>query len=133
MLKIPSPKAMSLSTPQLSPQISPTILPLFKAIDIQIHSSPSHEHITESITPTMTVSDPLQYAIPQTVGEATPLEFYETLAGSSSGATTTNVESIDLHLDFSFISKTPLKATTVSSNLCSCGKSLEPRKWGICF
>ncbi|KAJ0715479.1 hypothetical protein HanPI659440_Chr13g0501601 [Helianthus annuus] len=61
----------------------------------------------------MTVSDSVQSAIPQTVEEATPLEFYETLVGSSGGAATINVESTVLQLDSSFISKTLLKETTV--------------------
>ncbi|MFS7930878.1 hypothetical protein Hanom_Chr04g00349431 [Helianthus anomalus] len=62
----------------------------------------------------MVVSERVQLDIPQTVEEVTPLEFHEILDGSSSGGATTNVESTDLHLDSSFISKTPLKETTVN-------------------
>ncbi|MFS7939327.1 hypothetical protein Hanom_Chr05g00450371 [Helianthus anomalus] len=61
----------------------------------------------------MTKSKQLQSVIPQTVEEVTPLEFQETLGGSSSGATTTTFESIDLQLDSGYILKTPSKATTV--------------------
>ncbi|MFS7929288.1 hypothetical protein Hanom_Chr04g00330741 [Helianthus anomalus] len=113
MLKSPSPRALSLSTPLPSSPIPPTLVPLFEAIDIQTQSSPSHQHITESTTPEMTMTDPVQSAIPQTVKEVTPIEFTETLDGSSSGADTTNFESTYLNLDSSFISKAPLKATTV--------------------
>ncbi|MFS7917026.1 hypothetical protein Hanom_Chr03g00184291 [Helianthus anomalus] len=115
MFKRPSPGANSLSTPLTSSPIPPTILPLFEAIEIQTQSSPSHQHITESITSTLPVSEPIQLVIPQTVEEATPLEFHEILVGSSSGAATTDVGSTDLHLDNSYINQTPLKATTTES------------------
>ncbi|MFS7944883.1 hypothetical protein Hanom_Chr06g00517481 [Helianthus anomalus] len=92
MLKSPSPGAMSLSTPIPSSSISPTFVTLFEAIDIQTHSSPSYEHITKSLTSTIVVSEPVQLANPQTVDEATPLEFHEILDGISSGAVTTDAE-----------------------------------------
>ncbi|MFS7997368.1 hypothetical protein Hanom_Chr12g01140951 [Helianthus anomalus] len=40
-----------------------------------------------------------------------PVEFYETLGGSSSGAATATVEPIGDQLDSGYIIKTPLKAT----------------------
>ncbi|MFS7947401.1 hypothetical protein Hanom_Chr06g00547851 [Helianthus anomalus] len=127
MLKSLSPRAMSLSTPIPSSPLRPTLIPLFEAIDTQTISNPSHQHITESITSTIVVSEPVQIAIPQTVEEATPLEFHEILEGISSGAAITNVESIDLHLDSSFISKTPLKATTAVATKVSTAVEGSPQ------
>ncbi|MFS7980724.1 hypothetical protein Hanom_Chr10g00942651 [Helianthus anomalus] len=72
MLKIPSPRAMSLSTPQRSPQIPSTIIPLFKEIEIQTRISPSHSPIIESTLPQMTDSEQLKSAIPRTAEEAIP-------------------------------------------------------------
>ncbi|KAJ0741053.1 hypothetical protein HanOQP8_Chr06g0223601 [Helianthus annuus] len=63
----------------------------------------------------MTVFEPVQSAIPQTVEEVIPFEFYVTLDGSSSGAVATHVESTYLHLENSFISKTPLMANTIEA------------------
>ncbi|MFS8027062.1 hypothetical protein Hanom_Chr16g01494231 [Helianthus anomalus] len=110
---------MSFSTPQPSPQILSTIIPLFDAIDIQTRIIPSYSPITESTLPQMTGSEQIQFVIPQTAGEATPPEFQETIGGSSSGATTTTVESIGLQLDSGYILKTPLKATTVEDTIVS--------------
>ncbi|KAJ0600577.1 hypothetical protein HanIR_Chr03g0118691 [Helianthus annuus] len=115
MLKSPSPGAMSLSAPQPSSAIPTTIIPLFEIIDIQTQNSLSHQHITKSITQQMTVSEPIQSANPQTVEEDTPHEFYKTLGGISSGATTTTGEPIGFLLDNGYITKTPLKATTVEA------------------
>ncbi|KAF5761382.1 hypothetical protein HanXRQr2_Chr16g0764481 [Helianthus annuus] len=67
----------------------------------------------------MTDSEQIQSVIPQTAEEATPPEFQETIGGSSSGATTTTVESIGLQLDSGYILKTPLKATTVEDTIVS--------------
>ncbi|XP_021995987.1 cell wall protein RTB1-like [Helianthus annuus] len=121
MINSPSPRAFSLSTPLTSSPIPPTIIPLFEAIEIQTQNKPSHQHITESTPSTLAVSDPIQLANPQTTEEDTPLEFPEILVGSSSGAATTDVGSTDLHLDNSFISKTPLKATTTVSTKVTTG------------
>ncbi|KAJ0579484.1 hypothetical protein HanHA300_Chr04g0118451 [Helianthus annuus] len=63
----------------------------------------------------MSVSEPIQSAIPQTLEKLTRLEFYENLGGSSSGAATTTVEPIGYQLDSGYIIKTPLKATTVEA------------------
>ncbi|KAJ0458442.1 hypothetical protein HanIR_Chr15g0785141 [Helianthus annuus] len=71
----------------------------------------------ESIPQQMTVSEPIQSAIPQTVEEVTPPEFHETLGGNSSGAATTTVESIGLQLWSGYILKNPLKATTVEATI----------------
>ena len=82
----------------------------------------------------MAVSDKNQLVIPQTVEEATSLGFHEILVDSSIGAATTDVESTDLHLDSSFIYKSPLKATTAeitSVTSANSGKSPVPRKRGI--
>ncbi|KAJ0480487.1 hypothetical protein HanIR_Chr13g0632241 [Helianthus annuus] len=49
-------------------------------------------------------------AIPATTEEVTLQELQVTPVSSSSGAATTNVEPIGLHLDSGFIHKTPLKA-----------------------
>ncbi|MFS8025098.1 hypothetical protein Hanom_Chr16g01470941 [Helianthus anomalus] len=103
---------MSLSTPIPSSPIPPTILPLFEAIDIQTQSSPPHQHIPESIKPEMTVSEPVQYAIPE-LRRLHPLSFTKLLEVVQVEQLLHNVESTDLHLDSSFISKTPLKATNV--------------------
>ncbi len=69
----------------------------------------------------MAMSEPPQFVIPQTAEEDTPLEFHEIPVGSSSGAATTDVGSTDLHLDSSFISKTPLKTTTADAIKVSTG------------
>ena len=84
----------------------------------------------------MNVSEPIQSAILQTVEEVIPVEYYETLGGSSSGAATTTVEPIGDQLDSGYIIKTPLKETTdeVTTVIsASVGSPLEPRKRGICF
>ncbi|XP_021975328.1 uncharacterized protein LOC110870455 [Helianthus annuus] len=122
MLNSLSPWANSLSTPLSISPIPPSIIPLFDAIEIQTQSSPSHQHITESTTSTLAVSEPIQLVNPQTTEEATPLEFHEILAGSSSGTATTDVGSTDLHLDTSFINKNPLKATTAEATKVSTGE-----------
>ncbi|MFS7945148.1 hypothetical protein Hanom_Chr06g00520741 [Helianthus anomalus] len=69
----------------------------------------------------MVVSDPPQLVIPQIAEEVTPQEFQEIVVGSSSGAATTDVGSTDLHLDSSFISKTPLKAISSMGTKVSTG------------
>ncbi|KAM0057439.1 hypothetical protein Hdeb2414_s0005g00158191 [Helianthus debilis subsp. tardiflorus] len=112
MFKSPSPRAIILSRPQPSAQVPSTILPLFEAIEFQKENSSSNAHITESRLQQMTVSEPIQSHILQTVEEVIPVEYYEILGGSSSGATTTTVEPIGDQLDSGYIIKTPLKATT---------------------
>ncbi|KAJ0522838.1 hypothetical protein HanIR_Chr10g0487001 [Helianthus annuus] len=121
MLNSPHPGANSLSTPLPLSQIPPSIIPLFDAIEIQTQSSPSHKHIKESTTSTMVVSEPPQLVIPQTAEEVTPQEFLEIPISISSGAATTDVGSTDLHLDSSFISKTPLKAISSMGTKVSTG------------
>ena len=111
MFKSPSPRAITLSTPQPSTQVPSTILPLFEAIEFQKENSSSNAHITESRSQQMTVSEPIQSPILQTVEEVIPVEYYETLGGSSSGAATTTVEPIGDQLDSGYIIKTPLKST----------------------
>ncbi|MFS8024262.1 hypothetical protein Hanom_Chr16g01461161 [Helianthus anomalus] len=91
MLKSLSPRAMSLSTAIPSSSIPPKFVTLLQAIDIQTHSSPSHEHFAEILTSTIATSEPVQLANPETVEEAIPLESHEILDGILSGATTTNV------------------------------------------
>ncbi|MFS7976360.1 hypothetical protein Hanom_Chr10g00891571 [Helianthus anomalus] len=134
MFKSPSPRAISLSTSQPSSQVPSTILPLFEAIEIQKQNSSSHPHITESRAQQITMSEPIQSAILQTVEEVIPVEFYETLGGSSSGAATTIVEHIGDQLDSGYIIKTPLKATadkvtTVIS--ASVGSPKNQEKWAF--
>ena len=58
----------------------------------------------------MVVSDNFQMTNPQTAEEDTPLEFPEIPAGSSSGATTTDIRPTGRFLDSGYISKSPLKA-----------------------
>ncbi|MFS7918062.1 hypothetical protein Hanom_Chr03g00196491 [Helianthus anomalus] len=83
-------------------------------MDQTLYSS-SQPPITENILQQVTKSDSSIFANPSTVEEATPLELHVTLDGSSSGATTTAVESSYLHMDSSYISRTPLKATTANA------------------
>ncbi|KAJ0784708.1 hypothetical protein HanLR1_Chr01g0034881 [Helianthus annuus] len=112
MFKSPSPRAITLSTPQPLTQVPSTILPLFEAIKFQKENSSSNAHITESRSQQLTVSEQIQSPILQTVEEVIPVEYYETLGGGSSGAATTTVEPIGDQLDSGYIIKTPLKATT---------------------
>ncbi|XP_022040054.1 RNA polymerase II degradation factor 1-like [Helianthus annuus] len=85
MHKSPSPRAMSLSTPQPSPSIPRTFIPLLNAIEPQIQLSSSQPPIIESTLPQVSESEQSQSANPQaSIEEATPLEFQETLGGSSS-------------------------------------------------
>ncbi|MFS8024134.1 hypothetical protein Hanom_Chr16g01459661 [Helianthus anomalus] len=67
------------------------------------------------------MSEPIQLANPQTAEEVAPLEFHEIHVCGSSGVATTDVGSTDLHMDSSFISKTPLKATTADAIKVSTG------------
>ncbi|MFS7918655.1 hypothetical protein Hanom_Chr03g00203671 [Helianthus anomalus] len=121
MLNNLSPQVSSLATPLSTSQIPSSIIPLFDAIEIQTQSSPSHQHITNSTTATLAVSEPIQLVNPQITEEVKPLEFYKILASSSNGAATTDVGSTDLHLGSSFINKTHLKATTADTTNVSTG------------
>ncbi|MFS8002217.1 hypothetical protein Hanom_Chr13g01199491 [Helianthus anomalus] len=76
-LNSPPPMANSLSKPLPTSPIPPTIIPLFEAIEIQTQNNPSHQHITESTTFTLVVSEPIQFANPQIAEEDIPLEFPE--------------------------------------------------------
>ncbi|KAJ0695195.1 hypothetical protein HanPI659440_Chr15g0617411 [Helianthus annuus] len=90
----------------------------------------------ESIPQQMTVSEPIQSAIPQTVEEVTPLEFHETLSGNSSGVAITTVKSIGLQLYNGYILKTPLKATTVEATTVTSvpvGSPQNQEKWAFVY
>ncbi|KAJ0599271.1 hypothetical protein HanRHA438_Chr03g0105531 [Helianthus annuus] len=117
MLQSPSPKAMSLSTPQASTPIPPTFIPLLDAIETRIQLSPSHSPVKEIALPHVTESEQTQFANPQPTKEDIPLEFQETLGGSSSETATTTGEPIGFQLDSGFIYKTSLKATTVEATI----------------
>ncbi|MFS8033367.1 hypothetical protein Hanom_Chr17g01568751 [Helianthus anomalus] len=128
---------MSLSTPQPSSPIPPTFIPLLDAIETQIQFSSSHPPIIESTLPQVTESEQSQSTNPQeTIEEATPLEFQETLGGSSSGVATTTGEPFGFQLDSGYIFKTPLKATKgqlilMVWRLLLLSKRIQPPQVGI--
>ncbi|MFS8007411.1 hypothetical protein Hanom_Chr14g01260701 [Helianthus anomalus] len=109
----PSPRAMSLSTPQPSSiTLPPTILPLLKAVDnIQTTISPSHSPIHERSPQHVTESEQNATANPSTAEEATSLGLQVTLGDISSEAATTSVETPVSHFDSGYIHKTSLEAT----------------------
>ncbi|MFS7937504.1 hypothetical protein Hanom_Chr05g00428331 [Helianthus anomalus] len=97
LFQSPSPRDMSLSTPQTSTPISPTFLPLLDAIETQTLINPFHSPVKESTLPHMTEYEENRFANPEAAEEATPLKFHETLGGSSDETTTTTGKPIGIH------------------------------------
>ncbi|MFS8018818.1 hypothetical protein Hanom_Chr15g01396531 [Helianthus anomalus] len=105
MFNNPSGWANYLSTPISLSQLPPSIIPQFDAIELQTQNSPSHQHMTESTTTTMAVSEIPHLVIPQAVEErevpstkkkrASVDEPLETSPGPTADTTTTGGKSDD--------------------------------------
>ncbi|MFS8008340.1 hypothetical protein Hanom_Chr14g01271541 [Helianthus anomalus] len=91
----------------------PEVNPMATQMSLETTAATSSQHVERSQPIDQTPHESSQKD--NYFEEATPFEFYETLGGNSCGAAPTTVKSTDLQLDSGFITKTPLKATSVEA------------------